>query len=284
MKSQLTYHPLLVLSLLILLVQGMLCLLLLPLVTVLMQVFLVVITLLVQAALLYMYYLKYEAKLSQLYQSGEEGSTKAAPIGLLRGFLFIDMNGSTAVAEQLQHQRYSALLCDCYRLLRQVLTAQPGYQIYQYVGDEAIVYWDYDCDVCAPGALQIIEKYNALLQQERTYFLQQYELLPSFKYAIHGGEVTQVNLNAPGGGLAYHGDVLNTCSRLLTLCHLHATDLIVSAGYHNKLRLPERAALSRIDNALLQGKSRSLTVYKRNTNPSVSRHQNQKHFLYLKND
>ena len=282
MKLLHTYRSLLVLSLLILLVQGMLCMMLLPLVPVAIQVFLVLITLLVQMAIFYACYLKQRGMFTPLYLPKEHDGGAGAPVGLQRGFLFIDMNGSTTVAEQLKHERYSALLCDCYRLLQRVLATQTGYHIYQFVGDEAIVYWDYHCEACTPKALLIIEAYNALLREQSHYFRSRYGLQPSFKYAIHGGGVTRVTLNAPGGQMAFHGDVLNTCSRLLSLCHQHDTDLIVSEAYHNKLGLPARAQLSRIDNALLHGKSSSLTVYKRSTSHLASKHHQPAQFYLSK--
>ena len=57
-----------------------------------------------------------------------------------RVFLFMDLKGSTTIAEELGHQRYSELLQECYRDLTQVVIRYEA-AIYQYVGDEVVMSW-----------------------------------------------------------------------------------------------------------------------------------------------
>jgi adenylate cyclase len=57
-------------------------------------------------------------------------------------FMFIDLQSSTQIAEELGHIKYSQLLQDCFNDLG--VTSKYYAQIYQYVGDEAVLTWSLD--------------------------------------------------------------------------------------------------------------------------------------------
>ena len=56
-----------------------------------------------------------------------------------RIFMFVDLKGSTTIAEKIGHKKYSLLLQDCFRDFS--IVAKYNAQIYQYVGDEVVVSW-----------------------------------------------------------------------------------------------------------------------------------------------
>ena len=53
--------------------------------------------------------------------------------------MFIDLQSSTSIAEKLGHIRYSMLIRDCFNDLSVVIENEA--EIYQYVGDEAVLTW-----------------------------------------------------------------------------------------------------------------------------------------------
>ncbi|MDH3650787.1 MAG: hypothetical protein OEQ53_13970, partial [Saprospiraceae bacterium] len=62
------------------------------------------------------------------------------PTEVDRIFMFLDLKSSTSYAEKLGHLRYSELIQDCFYDLTEVV-AKHRAQIYQYVGDEAVLIW-----------------------------------------------------------------------------------------------------------------------------------------------
>jgi adenylate cyclase len=94
--------------------------------------------------------------------------------------------------------------------------------------------------------------------------LQNFGVLPVFKAATHCGSV----MAAEVGGvvkseIAYHGDVLNTCSRMMELCNMYNSDHIVSDNImkfvdHSKCEMEFEYA----GNLELRGKDESAKVYK----------------------
>ena len=63
------------------------------------------------------------------------------PVEENRIFMFIDLNGSTKIAEKLGHTKYSRFLNKCFIDLSSLLPKYDA-EIYQYVGDEAVVTWN----------------------------------------------------------------------------------------------------------------------------------------------
>ena len=57
-----------------------------------------------------------------------------------RIFMFVDLNSSTTIAEKLGHLSYSNFIKDCFYDL--AVVHNYGAQIYQYVGDEAVLTWE----------------------------------------------------------------------------------------------------------------------------------------------
>ena len=56
-----------------------------------------------------------------------------------RIFMFVDLKSSTTIAEKLGHLLYSSFIKDCFYDLS--VMHQYSTQIYQYVGDEAVLTW-----------------------------------------------------------------------------------------------------------------------------------------------
>jgi adenylate cyclase len=58
-----------------------------------------------------------------------------------RIFMFLDLNSSTAIAEQIGHLRFHSLLSDFFFDISMPILHNKG-EVYKYVGDEIIVTWD----------------------------------------------------------------------------------------------------------------------------------------------
>jgi len=144
-----------------------------------------------------------------------------------RGFMFIDLNDATGLAEKLGSERYAHLLRDCFGMLNE-LVSLSSFEVYQYVGDEAVITWKADLPHSDGKSLDLFVDFKAYLEENTQRFLQRYGLQPHFKCAIHRGWAVQSEIGKEVKHLVYHGDVLNTTARLLGQCHLQNTDIIIS--------------------------------------------------------
>ena len=186
-----------------------------------------------------------------------------APSQLEKGFMFLDLNTSTSIAEKLGNQHYSQFIRKCFHLLDQVLDRYAGIEVYQYVGDEAILHWNFNDPVTCQKAIDLFYDYKRLLSRYANHFEMMFQTSPTFKAALHGGPVVKSEFGSKAIHTAFHGDVLNTASRILGSCHQHQTDILISESYFRQIDLSNGLrAYQQIDDIALDGKAQKVTLFK----------------------
>ena len=178
-----------------------------------------------------------------------------------RVFLFIDLKGSTTIAEELGHQRYSELLQKCYRDLTQVVMRYEA-SIYQYVGDEVVMSWP--CKHRAEtirASVQAFFAYQRALVGKRDSYELQFGVKPEFRGGIDVGAVTVIEVGDVKREIVYHGDVLNTAARLLELCKKRGNGLLVSHSVGEAVEQDAEIRVSWQGEVLLRGKRGRVKAY-----------------------
>lgn len=177
-----------------------------------------------------------------------------------RVFLFIDLKDSTTYAEKLGNIKYSMLIQDCFDDLNTLILKYKA-EIYQYVGDEVVVTWNADQLHQNPYCLNLFFDFKKLLKSKSEYYTTKYGLVPEFKAGINGGEVTATEIGDIKRDIAYHGDVLNTASRIQGACNTYEQILLIEAGLFNKLKNHDKYQSTLIPNIKLKGKQEGTDVF-----------------------
>ena len=145
-----------------------------------------------------------------------------------RIFLFADLTSSTAMAEKLGHEKYSSLIQQVFMEFSELVIRHGG-DIYQFVGDEVVVTWRTKRASNFAASIRLFLAFKELLNKRSDFYRERHGVNPAFKGAIHAGPVMVAEV---GGNIkseiAYHGDVLNTTSRMMELCKFYSKDLIIS--------------------------------------------------------
>jgi len=144
-----------------------------------------------------------------------------------RIFMFMDLKGSTAIAESLGHQRYSSLMQNCFHDLTDIVIKYKAL-IYQYVGDEVVLSWDMENGSKNLNCIKAYFAYFKKLQAHKDYYLTKFELFPYFKCGLDCGEVTVAEIGDIKREIAYHGDVLNVAARIEKQCTPLNKKMIIS--------------------------------------------------------
>src|SRR5687767_6270976 len=173
-------------------------------------------------------------------------------------FMFLDLNSSTTMAEQLGDEKYHELLKDFFSDITNPILDNNG-EIYQYVGDEVIVAWTYEDGIkdnqCVKCFFDIKVRINSL----RKKYLKRYGLIPSFKAGIHCGKVVAGEIGIIKRDITYSGDVLNTTSRILTMCKEFNAEILSSADVISKLTL-QNYATKPLGSIKLRGKEKEVLL------------------------
>jgi len=177
-----------------------------------------------------------------------------------RVFLFIDLKDSTSYAEQLGNINYSKLIKDCFADLNTLVTQHKA-EIYQYVGDEVVITWPTPQTINPPYCINMYFAFKELLEHRSAYYNNKYGLQPQFKAGVNGGKVTATEIGDIKRDIAYHGDVLNTASRIQEACNQYQQSFMITDNLLNLLSGLERYEMTFIGQIQLKGKHDETSVY-----------------------
>lgn len=178
-----------------------------------------------------------------------------------RVFIFMDMTSSTTHAEKLGHLRYSALVRDCFLDINRVLSRHHA-EIYQYVGDEIVLSWSLADGLSNHTCVEFYFACQQRLNERRSYYMATYGFVPEFKAGLHLGVVTAVEVGEVKRNIAYHGDTLNTTSRIRSLCGHYGKDLLISEDIRvAAARLDETYNVNSLGQVQLRGKDQPVEIF-----------------------
>lgn len=175
-----------------------------------------------------------------------------------RIFMFLDLQSSTQLAETLGHIQYSKLIQDCFNDLGVVVENEA--EIYQYVGDEAILTWKLIDGIRNQNCLNAYFNFKSRLALKEEYYQQHYQCLPFFKAGIHAGIVTVTEVGKYKKEIAYHGDTINTSARIQGKCNEYKQELLISEYLMDKLNT-EAYGFEGIGSIALRGKKSEVPMY-----------------------
>lgn len=181
------------------------------------------------------------------------------PIEEERVYMFLDMNSSTTIAEQLGHVQYFKMLKEYYVDLTAPIIRFGG-EIYQYVGDEVIVTWKLKKGIANDALNCFLAMKEALNSQSRKY-QSIYGLIPTFKTGIHLGEVTTGEIGVIKKEITFSGNVLNTTARIRGLCKIYNVDLLASEEFVQALETNGTFRLIELGEAELRGKNEKVNLF-----------------------
>jgi adenylate cyclase len=177
-----------------------------------------------------------------------------------RLFLFIDLNNSTDIAEEMGEMEFSHFLQDFFYDISEPIARYFG-RVYQYVGDEVVVTWPvkkgFRYAVC-------VRCFFAIQKQIRRYeeqYLKRYGRVPAFKAALHGGNIVVSEVGKYKSEIAYHGDVLNTTARMLSKCHDFNAEFILSDYILERVELPKYIQVESLGAFQLKGKQQDVELH-----------------------
>ena len=182
------------------------------------------------------------------------------PQEAVRIFMFIDLKSSVRIAEELGHLRYSALLQDCYFDLNTQLDRYKA-RIYQYVGDQVVLHWTPENGLMDNNCLRFFFAFIERMESRGAHYVNRYGFQPYFKAAAHIGRVTIAEVGVLKRSIAFHGDTVNTTSRLHDQCNSYSQRLLVSKDLLSRLPDESKLKIVYLGDEVLKGKYRKMEIY-----------------------
>lgn len=181
------------------------------------------------------------------------------PVEEERVFMFLDLKASTTIAETLGHLKYSQLIQDCFLDLNLTLN-KYGAEVYQYVGDEAVLSWSFKSAIKRNNCIGLFFAFQDRILKRMSYYQNKYGHFPEFKAGLHGGKLIVVEVGSVKKELAYHGDVINTTSRIQDQCNHYGERLLISEELLSRFALTPNYSTKEMGHLKLRGKQFSLPI------------------------
>lgn len=177
-----------------------------------------------------------------------------------RTFMFLDLTSSTTIAEKLGPVKYHNFINNFFFDIDTAIIRFKG-EIYQYVGDEVIVSWidniGFDNNACVNCFFEMKNIIDRLSENYMTRF----GYIPGFKAGIHYGEVVTGEIGDSKKEIVFHGDVLNTASRIQAFCKTLDKEILISEDVQRKLNKGNKILIENIGKYKLKGKEIELELF-----------------------
>jgi adenylate cyclase len=159
------------------------------------------------------------------------------PVEERRIFMFLDLVGSTQLAERLGSARYYELLRRFVDDLSGPIVATGG-EIYQYAGDEVVITWREDRGLRNAACVRCYFLIGDEIRRAAPDYEREFGAVPRFRAGLHGGPVTAGELGDLKQQIVFVGDILNTAARLEEHAKREGLALVVSGDVLDRVELP----------------------------------------------
>lgn len=136
-----------------------------------------------------------------------------SPVEEDRFVLFVDIAGSTGLAERLGGVGIHRFLDRTFRLLTESVVDYRG-EVLNYVGDEIIVTWPEQNGAVDCRPLCCFLAMRRALQKAAPQFEREFGAVPQIRGSLHFGPVIIGEIGDVKPAIVFNGDVMNTAARL----------------------------------------------------------------------
>lgn len=177
-----------------------------------------------------------------------------------RIFLFLDITGSTRLAERIGNLRFHEFLNRFFFETTEAILETKG-QVYRYVGDEVIVTWPRRRGIEHANCLRCAALMTERIHKRAAEFEREYGCAPHFRIAIHAGPVVVGEMGDVKQEIVFLGDVVNTTARMLEAARDLGQDILASGYLIERLTLPDGMSARPVGPVRLRGKDREIQLH-----------------------
>ncbi|MHA1992726.1 MAG: adenylate/guanylate cyclase domain-containing protein [Candidatus Hodarchaeales archaeon] len=120
---------------------------------------------------------------------------------------------------------------------------------------------DFDKGLKNNNCINVYYDYMNIIREKGNYYENKYGIIPEFKAGISSGYATVAEVGELKKELAYHGDVLNTASRIQSVCNKYNKFLLISEELEKNLDLAFDYNKELIGSIELKGKLQPDNIY-----------------------
>ena len=177
-----------------------------------------------------------------------------------RVLLFLDIVGSTSLAESMGELRMHQLLTRFFHDIDRAILAHGG-EVHAYVGDEVIVTWRLAAKGSERRCLDCFFAIQDSIAEKADAYRREVGLVPNFRAGAHAGPVVISECGDSRPQIAYFGDTMNVAARLQEYCKEAGRALLVSADLLRLVRPGSDLVVEALGPTQLRGRAAAVEVF-----------------------
>jgi class 3 adenylate cyclase len=182
------------------------------------------------------------------------------PVREQRVLLFLDLAGSTSLAEAMGELRMHQLLTQFFFDIDEAIVTHDG-EVHAYVGDEVIVTWPIAEKKGEQHYLDCFFAIRDRIAEKADFYRREFGLVPNFRAGLHAGPVVISECGDSRRQVAYFGDTMNVAARLQEHCKEVGRALLVSGDLLRLVHPGSDLVIEALGPTRLRGRAAAVEVY-----------------------
>jgi class 3 adenylate cyclase len=182
------------------------------------------------------------------------------PVREERVLMFLDLAGSTSLAESMGELRVQGLLTRFFFDIDGAILTHGG-EVHAYVGDEVIVTWPLDERMSGGRCIECFFAIADSIAQKAESYRHEFGMVPNFRAGLHAGHVVISECGSSRRQLAYFGDTVNVTARLEEHCKEVGRNLLVSSDLLRHMKLKPALAAEPLGQVRLRGRAAAIEAF-----------------------
>ena len=175
--------------------------------------------------------------------------------------MFLDIAGSTALAEQLGELRVHDLITRFFFDIDRPIADHDG-EVHSYVGDEVIVTWPLSDDRQRNSqSLRCFFAVEDTMTELAPTYRREFGVVPNFRAGIHAGPVVVSECGDAKRQIALFGDTMNVAARLCEHAKAVGEALVASAEMLHDAAIPDGLSVGSPKTITLRGRQTPVEAY-----------------------
>ena len=177
-----------------------------------------------------------------------------------RALMFLDLSGSTSLAESMGELRTYDFLARFFFDIDEAILAHGG-EVHAYVGDEVIVTWPLTGPASAAGCIDCFFGIQDRIAERADLYRREFGLVPQFRAALHAGPVVISECGDSRRQIALFGDSMNVTARIQEQCKETGRNLLVSADLLKQIPAAPGVSVEALGLKQLRGRSGAVELF-----------------------
>jgi len=181
------------------------------------------------------------------------------PVQEERIFLFLDIQGSTTMAEELGDLEVQELINRFFFDITEPILEWGG-EIHRYVGDEIVVTWPLNKGIAKARCLECCFAIRDQIRKRAYRYQELFGVVPEFRIGLHGGPVVASQCGDVKQEIVYFGDTVNTAARIEHYCKDVGRKLLISQDLASQMPDQTIWAFENVGAVRLRGRSEDMSL------------------------